>query len=314
MKKITIIGLAGVVVVAAMTLGYLLGQRGREKAMSGRDAIQIGVRPAGGGKVQHRRTPPKPGMGNVPSAKTSGNEGDVAVSVDELDTIQTRDGDGPAPVRGDIRDFVMEEYVRLSQSDGATDAQFLERIRTCGDRAVLATLLDMVRNGSTSEEKLSGLFALAAAFGRGNQADDDGGMEIALTENGEPAEASEEDARRVHDVVSVVEAGLADSDKTVRRGAYEAVRDLRYEEQGILKSQIMTGEDSELKRQLIADTSGSINERDILTSISALENSDAATARAAADNLKSLLGQQFTTQDEALAWWEKNSGPFLSKH
>ncbi len=321
MKKSIMIGLAGMAVVAALTIGFLLGQRGRGAAMPQPDQEKQEGRKNGRPEEveeKRRRTPPKP-IKAIAVAKPSAGEGDPKEPQDMADMSadgQTREGGGRTPARSDIRDFVMEEYARLSKADGAVDAQFLEQIRSCGDRDVLATLTDMIRNG-LPEEKMGALFALAAAFGRGNSTDGDGLNQVvdaSQAGQGNPGEASEEEARRIHDVVEATGAGLSAAEETVRQAAYETMRMLGNEEQGILTAQILSGEDATLKRRLIADTSGSANERDVMTSISALENPDAETARAAAANLNNVLGQKFSTQDEALSWWEKNHETFRSQH
>ena len=318
MNKIVATGMAGAMVAAALVVGYLLGQRGREpstvrQAVVRQDAGKDGIKGA------PRKNSPKSVRG-VPLAKpvANGDGGDRMVlpgTVDESAALQTHEEDGPVPVRGDIRDFIMEEYSRLSRTGRADDARFLEQLRSCGDRALLATLSDMIRNGSTAEEKMGGLFALAAAFGRGNPTDGDGAsraIDVSEVDSGNPDEASEVEARRIHDVVETEGIGLSDPNET--ESAYETMRTLGGEEQGILTTQILSGDNAGLKRQLVADASGSASERDIMTSIGALDNSDEATARAAADNLKNVLGQTFSTQDDALAWWEKNREEFLSQH
>ena len=322
MKKIVTIGMVGMVIAAALSAGYLLGRQGRETPAAPREVVRDGGERGerkGGGEAKPRRNPPK-AVKTVPRAKPTADGGDRMLTPDaaeESASVQTREEDGPVPVRGDVRAFVMEEYARLSQAGCAEDAKFLEQLRSCGDRVLLATLSDMIRNGSTAEEKMGGLFALAAAFGRGNPTDggeENRAIDVSGKDSGTADGATEEEARRIHDVVAAVGIGLSDPSESVRQAAYETVRVLNNEEQGVLTAQILSGDDAALKRQLVADISGSANERDIMMSIGALDNSDAETARAAADNLKNVLGQKFSTQDEALAWWERNHETFLSQH
>ena len=190
-------------------------------------------------------------------------------------------------------------------------------LKECGELAIERYQFMDQAEDATAEEKMGGLFALAAAFGRGNPTDggeENRAIDVSGTDSGTADGATEEEARRIHDVVAAVGIGLSDPSESVRQAAYETVRVLNNEEQGVLTAQILSGDDAALKRQLVADTSGSANERDIMMSIGALDNSDAETARAAADNLKNVLGQKFSTQDEALAWWEKNHETFLSQH
>lgn len=317
-KKVNTV-LAIVVVVVALAGGYMLGRRGTGPVQSGSVSEEVKKVDREHGKdVPRNRKPRKLGV-DVRKVNSRDDVGDVslpAVKPGNIAEVQTKDADGPIPVRGDIRDFVMEEYTRFNASGDAVDPKFLEQIRSCGDRTVLATLTDMIRNGATREEKKSGLFALAVAYGRGNPTDGDVlSQAVGVSQTGQPSpdEKAEENARRIHDVVVATGAGLKDPEAAVREAAYATMTALGEEEQNALVAQIFAGEDSDLKLKLVADTSGSTNERDVMTSIGALDNSDAATVKAAQDNLKSVLGQSFKTQDEALAWWEKNRENFLSQ-
>jgi hypothetical protein len=139
--------------------------------------------------------------------------------------------------------------------------------------------------------------------------------DLGTISDGEPeAETDEErEAQRSHDIVSAVGEGLVDSDASVKQAAFVAMQALDEEERGVLSQQILGGDDSALKQQLLADAATGGTESDLKVSIAGLENGDETVRKMAEANVKAATGQDLITQDAAAAWLEAKTEAAIQK-
>lgn len=131
----------------------------------------------------------------------------------------------------------------------------------------------------------------------------------------EPFRSSEDqmassEEMRTHDIVDVISAGLEDVDGDVRNVAAASILELPDEEYGILSSQLLSSENSDLKVEYIEEVTRNAELRSVSTLLQAMGDSTQNVRESASNGLKELVGQTFQSQDEALAWWEVNQATF----
>jgi len=99
----------------------------------------------------------------------------------------------------------------------------------------------------------------------------------------------------------------------VKQAAFVAMQALDEEERGVLSQQILGGDDSALKQQLLADAATGGTESDLKVSIAGLENGDETVRKMAEANVKAATGQDLITQDAAAAWLEAKTEAAIQK-
>lgn len=248
--------------------------------------------------------------GSAPLPCESG--GEVAEAVDEEVVQRSKHEDEVAAIAAELA-------AALDVGDEAAVAEIRHNLAVYRKQTLLNALRGLVRHG-TPEQRRNALYALALSFGAGSAK-----MRTSVSESGvttkpddadlgvvgdglpESPDELERQAHRTHDIVCAVGDGLEDNDPSVRQAAFDAMMALESEERGVLAQQILSGENVEMKRRLLAEFSGSEDRQDLMLSISALEDEDPSVRSMAEGNVKSATGQDLKTQDEALAWVESQT-------
>lgn len=225
--------------------------------------------------------------------------------------------------RSEFEDEISELDERLVEALADNDPA---RVRECTARllryrklTLLNALRGLVRHGEPIQRQ-NALYALAVVFGAGSpkkRSYASGSGETEWTESadfgvisdgiGEPDGDAELAAQISHDIVCAVEDGLQDASTEVQAAAFDALMSLNEEERGVLSQQIISGDDADMKRKLIAAISSSGEKIDLMLSISAMDSDDALVRAMANNNIRSMTGESFATQEEALDWVEERT-------
>ena len=132
---------------------------------------------------------------------------------------------------------------------------------------------------------------------------DDGGSQ----KNGD----GDSEARNSHDVIEAVTAGLFDENANVRDTAFEVMRALPDSESGALAANLFSDGESDLQERLLEAVRGSDSDFDIRLSLMGMGSETETVRRLAAENIKTLAGQEFFSQQEAAEWYETHHQEFL---
>lgn len=230
-------------------------------------------------------------------------------------------------------------FDKLERNPDAESA-FMHELSGYKRSAVLAAARATMRYGS-SGQKISALLAVANLFsaegrsgrmvggaaesagtsspGEGvstdgktiNKAVDEGVAE-SMNASGDPLTEAQED-RQSQEIVGVVSSGLTDANSDVKSMAFSAMRSLPFEESGVLASQILTGDDTAMKVDLMKDLAQSSNPADIRMSVMGMGNPDQEVRSLAAANLKAVSGQDFASEEQAAEWLDQNLQPEVAR-
>ena len=275
------------------------------------------------GKVEDREAD-KPKEGEVCMMKTADLAGSAVQAGDGLVDPEFQ------PETMKQLQTLFEKMERKPESESA----FLHDLSCYRKSAVLAAAKSAMRFG-TRAQKAGALFAVGSLFSSSDQGgrmvggDSESKQSVAPADPGEnvstdgetinrtvtskePAKVSEQPMtqeeleRQSQSVIGVVSSGLADADADVRSVAFSAMRSLSAEESGVLASQVLCGEDADMKMDLMREAGESSDFNDLRISLMGMGNADQAVRAQAAANLKAASGQDFTTQEQAANWLEQS--------
>jgi len=252
---------------------------------------------------------------------------DVEDAAEEEDSVLVDDVPEPkvSKYADDVAVVAAELAAALSEGDNKGVCERMRQLACFRKKTLLNAFRDLIHRG-TPEQRRNALCALAMSFGEGSgkirafalkngESIEMDRSDLGTISDGEPEADTDEDreAQRSHDIVSAVGEGLVDSDASVKQAAFVAMQALDEEERGVLSQQILGGDDSALKQQLLADAATGGTESDLKVSIAGLENGDETVRKMAEANVKAATGQDLITQDAAAAWLEAKTEAAIQK-
>ena len=317
-KKIALLGVVVLFVAVAAVCAYWFGASNANPKPA--DAAQQPEKPKKG-SVKRRVPTSSPVSRPVQSKPKSATEKPVAPSA--ADDTSARPEISRSQLEGDVSEIANDIAAGLAAGNNQAVQELRPQLVLLKQPTLLRALQGLIRHGD-EEQRKNALYAMALAFGEesrrwrsfpavgGGESFGPDNADFGTISDGLPdsGTAEEQAAQQSHDIVSAVGEGLEDEAASVRQAAYEAMRKLGEEESGVLSQQLLSGEDSVLKKQLLSDAAnasseGAPSEQDLKTLIAGLENSDPAVHQQAVEYLKAVSGENLTTQAAAFDWLEK---------
>ena len=259
---------------------------------------------------QHKRL----GERAIQSSSSSGESNVVVMSVKE----EVRLSSVNRELTPDIMKELTEIFAQVSETN-FVGIQFVQTLSNYKPSIVLETVQHVLKNGSV-EEKGNALYAVGMLFGKESATgipfdmthlkavvmrnDEEGAGDSSGSENVE--DVAPPPVRPSNELISVVSVGLFDEDKGVRDVAFDVMRSLPDEENGILAANLVSDGDVALQRRLMLED----GENNIRLSLVGMGSESQEVRSLAAANIKNLTGQEFVNQQAVSEWYKAHYNEF----
>ena len=113
-----------------------------------------------------------------------------------------------------------------------------------------------------------------------------------------------------NDLATIIETAMAFGDEDVRERSLEAVFCLPVDRQADIYQKALDSDFHDVRLAALNSTSSSPNVDTLMLAIDALDNDDEDVREAGQSNIVTFVDKEFTSREEALAWWERNASRF----